>query len=463
MDKLNLTLVTASVKGVLGEYDHSITIDKNDKFVIIYGPNGVGKTKFLEIVNALSRLQGDTLAVLPFDTATLIYSDGSELSVKFEGSKRHKLSELDSLATRFSSRIPVYTLKRPNQDPICWKHEEDDFTDFLERSDRYDELSEGYWVDLLENNVYEIEELREKFKGRWRRRPGKKNSAREQASEFTKQVPIFLIETQRLRAGENAKVPSRERFRGARRFSRSESRINKQAAIIQSRLDKAQTEHSRITQQLDRTFPNRVLGDKLQSDQNNGLNEQKVRLRYDEQNDFRSRLGQVASVSLDNELSLPGRTLDEWDLKLLNQYLEDTDKKFEPFIELLKKIELLEEIINNRLLNKKLKVTSNEGLLVEHAKSSRKIPLQSLSSGEQHEIILMIDLLFNVPKGGFVLIDEPEISLHVVWQISFIPDVNRIAELAGFKFIVATHSPQIIHDQWNHAIRLGPEEAPFDA
>ena len=29
------------------------------------------------------------------------------------------------------------------------------------------------------------------------------------------------------------------------------------------------------------------------------------------------------------------------------------------------------------------------------------------------------------------MIDEPEISLHVSWQIKFINDVRRIAELAG--------------------------------
>ena len=75
----------------------------------------------------------------------------------------------------------------------------------------------------------------------------------------------------------------------------------------------------------------------------------------------------------------------------------------------------------------------------------------------------MIDLLFNVPKGAIVLIDEPEISLHVAWQILFISDVKQIAELVGFKFIVATHSPQIINDQWNRARRLGPEGASFDA
>ncbi len=73
----------------------------------------------------------------------------------------------------------------------------------------------------------------------------------------------------------------------------------------------------------------------------------------------------------------------------------------------------------------------------------------------------MIDLLFNVPVGGVVLIDEPEISLHIAWQLAFIPDVKKIAQLAGFTFVVATHSPQIINDEWDRAFRLGPPEVAF--
>lgn len=191
------------------------------------------------------------------------------------------------------------------------------------------------------------------------------------------------------------------------------------------------------------------------------LDADSIRKRYDAQNEFRSRLGRVASVALEDELSLPGRILEDWELKLLDLYLRDADEKLAPFEGLLQKIELLEQIINSRLLNKQLRVTDGDGLTVEHAVDARKIELDSLSSGEQHEIILMIDLLFNVPSGAVVLIDEPEISLHVVWQLAFIPDVRRIAALAGFRFVVATHSPQIINDEWDRAIRLGPPEVPF--
>ena len=93
MKRSDLILVGASAKGVVGDYDHSITIGANDDFVIIYGPNGVGKTKFLEIINALSKLQGFILSRLPFDEATLHYSDGSTLSAKVTEDKTETANE----------------------------------------------------------------------------------------------------------------------------------------------------------------------------------------------------------------------------------------------------------------------------------------------------------------------------------------------------------------------------------
>ena len=359
-----------------------------------------------------------------------------------------------------ASPIPEYTLRRPGEEPVTWEHKKDDFTIFLEESDRFEQLSDLYWRNLFDDEVYHVETLYEMYGHRPRQ--GQQSSPPDSVKDFIDRTSSYLIETQRLRAEQDTATPQRMRFDGPRPRP-SRSRINKQAEKIRSLLREAQTEHSQITQQLDRTFPNRVLEAGIRNDESNDLKEEDVRAHYNEQNKFRSRLGQVVSVRLNSELSLPEGKLDDWALKLLNQYLEDARRKFEPFVDLLEKIELLEQIINGRLLKKRLRVTADKGLLVERIGSSESIPLELLSSGEQHEIILMIDLLFNVPKGAIVLIDEPEISLHVAWQILFISDVKQIAELVGFKFIVATHSPQIINDQWNHARRLGPEGASFDA
>lgn len=454
MSESSVVLVGATATGVLGEYSHSFTLGERDDFVIVYGPNGVGKTKFLEIIDALSRLQAITLSRLPFETATLEYSDGSQLSVR--------RSEVDPELNEGQS-FPGYSIRfalsRPNSKSIEWNHADDEFAAFLRRQIRYEQVDDEYWMDQSDGELVHIDELRAQKERRIRPRNIRTNSEPEDAREFVDQVPSFLIETQRLRIEQvRSRVGSPLRTNPMREPKRTRSRVTDQAEKIRSLLNDAQTEHSRITQRLDRTFPNRVL---RAAANDTSLNSDSIRQRYNLQNDFRSRLGRVASVSLDDELSLPDTSLDDWALTLLNQYLDDADKKLAPFEGLLKKIELLEAVVNGHLLNKSLQVTDGDGLTVQHEQTGANIALDSLSSGEQHEIILMIDLLFNVPAGAVVLIDEPEISLHIAWQLAFIPDVKKIAELAGFRFVVATHSPQIINDEWERAIRLGPDEGSF--
>ncbi|MFM0158773.1 AAA family ATPase, partial [Paraburkholderia sediminicola] len=80
-----------------------------------------------------------------------------------------------------------------------------------------------------------------------------------------------------------------------------------------------------------------------------------------------------------------------------------------------------------------------------------------LSSGEQHEIVLMYDLLFRVRPNTLVLIDEPELSLHVTWQKAFLRDLLGIVAAANFDVILATHSPFVVGDRSDLAIALVPD------
>ncbi|MCK5719976.1 MAG: AAA family ATPase, partial [Thiomargarita sp.] len=52
------------------------------------------------------------------------------------------------------------------------------------------------------------------------------------------------------------------------------------------------------------------------------------------------------------------------------------------------------------------------------------------------------------------LIDEPEISLHVAWQVEFLGDMKDIINLREFDVIISTHSPQIIDDRWDLTVEL---------
>ena len=82
-----------------------------------------------------------------------------------------------------------------------------------------------------------------------------------------------------------------------------------------------------------------------------------------------------------------------------------------------------------------------------YGKEGQNLPLHSLSSGEQHELVLHYDLLFKTQPNTVVLIDEPEISLHIAWQKNFFLDLMKIVQISGFDAIVATHSPFIVGDK----------------
>jgi predicted ATP-dependent endonuclease of OLD family len=56
---------------------------------------------------------------------------------------------------------------------------------------------------------------------------------------------------------------------------------------------------------------------------------------------------------------------------------------------------------------------------------------------------MLYKLIFETPENSLVLIDEPEISLHVVWQLEFMADLLEVQAANRFQSIIATHSPQI--------------------
>lgn len=75
---------------------------------------------------------------------------------------------------------------------------------------------------------------------------------------------------------------------------------------------------------------------------------------------------------------------------------------------------------------------------------SMKLSVKSLSSGELNIVTILYYLIFETTRGSIVLIDEPEISLHVVWQEQLSVLIEKIMESKpGVQVIIATHSPFI--------------------
>ena len=68
------------------------------------------------------------------------------------------------------------------------------------------------------------------------------------------------------------------------------------------------------------------------------------------------------------------------------------------------------------------------------------IPLQALSSGEKQLLRLMLEAL--AAEAGTVMIDEPELSMHVDWQQVLIASMRTVNP--DCQLLLATHSPEVM-------------------
>ncbi len=71
---------------------------------------------------------------------------------------------------------------------------------------------------------------------------------------------------------------------------------------------------------------------------------------------------------------------------------------------------------------------------------------ENLSSGEKQVLIILLTTLLQDRKEYILLMDEPEISLHIDWQRSLIKNIRQINP--NCQVIIATHSPTVFYQGW---------------
>jgi predicted ATP-dependent endonuclease of OLD family len=114
-----------------------------------------------------------------------------------------------------------------------------------------------------------------------------------------------------------------------------------------------------------------------------------------------------------------------------------------------------------------LSTSAITGYIIEDKDGNPLAPYQ-LSSGERQLFLIFAYLIDRVgfqkysnftPKlPPLVLIDEPEVSLHISWQRAFIDDLADVFNVEGEpspQFIIATHSPAIVSTHMYRGHELG--------
>lgn len=128
----------------------------------------------------------------------------------------------------------------------------------------------------------------------------------------------------------------------------------------------------------------------------------------------------------------------------LQIYLSEYRETLAPIRKIYSKLKQFASIIDsrNKITRKVLKFNINKGMYIEC--DGKEVPLYALSSGEQNDLIMFYRLIFETQNNRLILVDEPEISLHIEWQEEYIDKLLEICKETKSQAIVATHSPNII-------------------
>ena len=106
---------------------------------------------------------------------------------------------------------------------------------------------------------------------------------------------------------------------------------------------------------------------------------------------------------------------------------------------------VFQDMIDQLFSDTEKKIDRKNNEIQFHQNGETLTPYQ-LSSGEKQLLVILLTVLVENNEHYALLMDEPEISLHIEWQqqlISLIRKLNPNAQI-----ILSTHSPALIMDGW---------------
>jgi predicted ATPase len=450
-----MRITKISVTDLFNIFCHPIQLNLEDRITIIHGPNGFGKTTILRLLNSFFNSHYQELWVIPF----------SRLQVDFDNGDIVKIAKNQEEP---GSNITIY-YKGNNQTEKTFELKKREFSDelannianaFADSVPGLERVGVQRWLYSPTEETLSFSEVIRRFKERL---PSSifsqpESPAPDWLQNLRKNIHVRLIESQRLLN----LVPQRssELSRGETAMVPTVLAYSEELAIFMQERFNA---YGIISQSLDRTFPSRLLKHLPSPD----LTSEQLRIELDKVEKTRARLIEVGLLDQgdDLEFQIKSQDMDGSTINALSVYFKDVDEKLKVFEGIADKMSLLKRIINNKFAYSYKEITfskeigfvftSNYPSLDSYQGS---LQLKDLSSGEQHELILLYELLFKVQPKSLVLIDEPELSLHVGWQVQFLKDLQEITKLADLDILIATHSPDIIQDRWDLTVELkGPK------
>jgi len=437
------------VQELFGIFNHEVQLNLSDRITLMYGPNGFGKTTLLRLTSSLFNHRYNDWFRFPLKMAEVGFENGDSLQIRpttrtVDDRKQREL-ECRLLVSSTAPRISTVQEFSPKDADFPLAMIEDVLP--LMR------VAEFRWRNIETGEDLSLSDVVARYGDALPIRAPKRQID-PWLDELTKSVKVRFIESQRL-------------FRQARRPRRVEGRwshlpdttvpavvfySDRLATEIKNKL----TEYAQLSQKLDQTFPIRLV-QYLEEKHEQIVAASELEKRLADLDQKRKRLMNAGLLEKEYVAFQMPPSLHGLTQQVLPLYVDDVEHKLKVFDDILAKIELLKEIVNDRFLFKALS-TSENGFSLSTKEGRVLVPV-NLSSGEQNMLVLLSELLFGIEPNSLILIDEPEISLHVAWQQEFLRDIARVSRLAAVDVLIATHSPQIINENWSLTVELkGPSE-----
>jgi hypothetical protein len=427
-----MQLKTFTVEGLFNRYDHTIHFplraegSTEPSLVLLCGPNGIGKTTILHMLEGFKRLDFMPFRKVPLRAARLTFSNNMSIQVR-----PHKR-------------------KVGGQNQRCLH---------VNYGRLQADLHPDHTGALLEKDKETLKSFRKKF------------------FADTASINIQLVATSRLQElYEEHEAREREQLRSAyiEEYEKEVTEVTdvkrrpRGPVLLSDKVSRfvrdAQLNYGRyfFTSQPE-LFPKII--ERLTEEGNGNYSSQDLikRLReireLDRIADHYGLLREPWNFEqLKGILTRKGKkSPDQHTLTVLNTYIELLESRAAVGSLLLDRLETFETTANDFLQGKSIHVNAESGFDIQLQNGS-SLSEGNLSSGEYHLLYLLVISLTTERRGTVIAIDEPEISMHLEWQRKLVRGILECASKAQPQLIIATHSPDITAEYPDFCVHLNENQ-----
>lgn len=410
------------VKGLYGFYDYAITCATGEHVKILTGPNGYGKTTLLQMMNHLLGADFWYFYTIPFISFELQMANGQRFVLKKINSSEGKDVHLASMNNPL---VVTYFNKEEMIESITLPY---DYLTVLKVKSNWTQIQSQLftsglsWEDFLKKYYHTDFD----------------QDVKEKAPNIFLALQIgrgSLSITRLIQPQVDMLLPNGMPFK---RYVASTIELDNHFRNVIFRETMAR--YNEECQKLDASYIKRL----MEREQNNTLEAEPLQKQLAELRERTIAMAKYGLMKADEIIDeIPSQYANTVDL-----YIQDTKKKLDLLQPFYNKLSLFDRLINSRALAHKQMELSRKGIKLKD-ENNVEVPLNVLSSGEQHLLILFYHLIFQTKPGSVIFIDEPEMSMHPAWLEQMLSDFKKIAQMSKFQIIFATHSVSFIDGQWD--------------